>query len=51
MPVSSGHGRWPTEYGVGLKDDRILPKCVICTQKKCFSVKFIISLSYKNIYI
>ncbi|CAF0783968.1 unnamed protein product [Brachionus calyciflorus] len=37
MPGASGHGKWPVEYGVGVKEDRISPKCAICTQKNCFS--------------
>ncbi|RNA32139.1 hypothetical protein BpHYR1_029826 [Brachionus plicatilis] len=46
MPVSSGHGRWPTEYGVGIKDERIAPKCAICTQKNCFICEH--NLSVRN---
>lgn len=35
-------GRWPGEYGVGVKEERLAQstKCAICTQKGCFIVSF-----------
>jgi hypothetical protein len=36
-------GKWPGEYGVGIKEDRLAQstKCAICTQKGCFKVKYV----------
>ena len=34
-------GKWPTEYGVGVQEERLRnDKCSVCTQKSCFRVKF-----------
>ena len=39
MNEYSYKGKWPTEYGVGVREDKLTKKCALCTQKGCFDVK------------
>jgi hypothetical protein len=41
MPNSTGFGKWPVEYGVGVVKDRETKLCALCTQKKCFKVNIL----------
>jgi hypothetical protein len=44
MPVSSGQGNWPKEYGIkdapsyGQKEQPVTDKCALCVQRHCFIV-------------
>ena len=40
MPLSSGFGKWPQEYGVGEQPERLEDKrCYNCIYKNCFIVR------------